>query len=171
MRLAASVVLATVIVATMVAGCAGTASQAASPTELATSPLVGTPEPTTVPTTSPSPGSTLIPYPGPSIPPGTPTIEIRAVAHLTFDRTTLSAPADRPFVIHFANQDDIGGQYEVPAAHNVAIKMGNVLLFNPLPAIFAPATADYFISEGLPAGTYRFLCTVHPLMNGALTVQ
>jgi hypothetical protein len=175
MKPTAGFVLSTATVAMVIAGCAGTAAPTASPSELATPTLVGTAEPTAEPTTvasaSPTPGATLIPYPGPSIPPGTLTIEIRAVEHLMFDRATLSAPADRPFVIHFANQDDIGGgQYEVAAAHNVAIKLGNALLFNPLPAIFAPATADYFISEGLPAGTYRFLCTVHPLMNGALTV-
>jgi hypothetical protein len=52
----------------------------------------------------------------------------------------------------------------------VAIKLGADFLFNPLPAITAPAQADYFISEGLAAGTYTFLCTVHPVMHGTLTI-
>ncbi len=111
---------------------------------------------------------TLIPYPGPSIPSGTPTIEINAIRSVTFDRASLSAPANTPFVIHFQNQDtSFGGQ--IP--HNVAIKLGADYLFKPLPAVPPGTTVDYFISGGLAAGDYLFLCSVHPAMHGTLTIQ
>jgi hypothetical protein len=178
MRTPAAVVLTTALVATVIASCAGTAAPTASPSELATPTASPTAEPTTVASSSPTPGPTLIPYPGPSIPPGTLTLEIVATEHLKFDRTQLAAPAHTPFVIAFENRDlcDANCQkvysYPLPSIpHNVAIKLGDELLFNPMPTIFAPATADYYISEGLPAGTYQFLCIVHPVpMKGTLTI-
>ncbi len=167
--------LALAIVALVASACGGSAAPTASPTPLpaSASPTSSpAPEATASTTATPTAGPTLIPYPGPSIPPGTLTIQIAAVYSLQFDRTDLDAPAGTPFVIHFENQDHTGGgQYEVAAAHNVAIKLGSTLLFNPLPAIVFPVTADYFISDGLPAGTYTFLCTVHPFMHGTLTIQ
>jgi hypothetical protein len=170
--------LAAALATTLVAGCAGTATPTASPTELAAATASPTLEPTAAPTASPTPAGTsaptLIPYPGPSIPPGTLTIEIGADPHLKFDRTELAAPANTPFVIAFDNRDvcapgACAGQTSL--AHNVAIKLGSNFIFNPLPAIFAPVKANYFISQGLPAGTYRFLCIVHPVpMQGTLTI-
>jgi plastocyanin len=109
----------------------------------------------------------LIPYPGPSTPPGTLTVAITAVYGLKFDRSSLDAPADTPFVIHFENQDTSNGGRN----HNVAIKLGDTLLFNPQPPIRTPEVADYFISEGLPAGKYEFVCIVHAVMHGTLTVR
>jgi hypothetical protein len=170
--------LAAVLVATMVAGCAGTAAPTASPSELASATASPTSEPTAPATASPTPAPTLIPYPGPSIPSGTLTIDIGADPNLKFDRTQLTAPADTPFVVAFENRDlcDANCQkvysYPLPSIpHNVAIRLGDELLFNPMPTIFAPGTGNYYISEGLPAGTYQFLCIVHPVqMKGTLTI-
>lgn len=175
MKPTARLAIAAALATTLVAGCAGTAAPTPSPTELAAATASTTPEPTTAPTPAATPAPTLIPYPGPSIPPGTLTIEIGADPHLKFDTTTLAAPANTPFVIAFDNRDvctptPCAGLTSIP--HNVAIKLGSDLIFNPLPAISAPVKVDYFISEGLTAGTYRFLCTVHPVqMQGTLTIQ
>jgi plastocyanin len=162
----ARVALAAALATMLVAGCAGTANPTASPTELAAatpSPTVEpTAAPTAAPTASPTPGPTLIPYPGPSIPAGTLTLKI-AAKNIAFDTSALTATANTPFVIAFDNNDP--GE-----AHNVAIKLGSDLIFNPLPTIVGPAHADYYISAGLPAGTYAFLCIVHPVMHGTLTV-
>jgi hypothetical protein len=167
--------LAVALAMTLAAGCSGTAAPTASPTELGAATASPTPGPTTTPTPTGTPAPTLIPYPGPAIPPGTLTIEIAAVKTLAFDRSDLAAPANTPFVIAFDNRDTsvcttCGGAGATGQPHNVAIKLGSDFIFNPLPAIIAPASADYFISQGLAAGTYTFLCTVHPVMHGTLTI-
>jgi hypothetical protein len=159
--------LLTTLAATIAAGCAGAANPTRSPTPLAVSTMGPSAEPSLTAGTSGTPGPTLIPYPGPLIPPGTLTLDISAVFGLQFDRTSLSAPADTPYVIHFSNQDTSNGGRN----HNVAIKLGGTLLFDPRPTVRTPEQADYFISEGLAAGTYQFLCIVHPTMNGTLTIQ
>jgi hypothetical protein len=174
MQSPARFVLVAALATMLVAGCAGTAAPTASPTELAVATASPTPEPTVAPTATGTPAPTLIPYPGPPIPPSTLTIAIGADQHLLFDTASLAAPADTPFVIAFDNRDvcanasACSGLTSIP--HNVAIKLGSDLIFNPLPVISAPAKADYFISEGLPAGTYQFLCIVHPAMHGTLTI-
>ncbi len=159
--------LAVSLAATIAAGCAGTTNPTGSPTLAPVSSLSPSAEPSQTPSASDTPGPTLIPYPGPPISPGTFTIDIAAVYGLGFDRSSLSAPADTPFVIHFSNQDTSNGGRN----HNVAIKLGGTLLFDPRPTVRTPAQAHYFISEGLPAGTYQFLCIVHPTMHGTLTIH
>jgi hypothetical protein len=176
MRRASGLVLAVALVA---GACAGSPGPTGSPIPpLASASSSPSPEATLATTASPIAGPTLIPYPGPSIPPETLTIEIAAEPNLKFDRTEMTAPAGTPFVIAFDNRDlcDANCQkvYSYPLSglpHNVAIKLGSDLLFNPLPAIVAPAKVSYFISGGLAAGTYRFLCIVHPVqMQGTLTI-
>jgi hypothetical protein len=178
MKLSAGLAIAAALATTLVAGCAGTANPTASPTEPALATASPTSEPTLAPTPTGTPAPTLIPYPGPSIPPGTLTIDIGADPNLKFDRTQLTVPADTPFAIAFENRDlcDANCQkvysYPLPSIpHNVAIRLGDELLFNPMPTIFAPGNANYYISEGLPPGTYLFLCIVHPVqMKGTLTI-
>jgi plastocyanin len=86
-----------------------------------------------------------------------------------FTETTLSAPADTPFTIHFVNQDE-----GIP--HNVQIFEGTDTSAEPVwaPAdnalITGPDEAMYEI-PALPAGTYTFNCLSHPTtMVGTLTV-
>jgi hypothetical protein len=174
MKRPARLVLATAM-AVAIAGCAGTANPTASPTQLAAATPSPSLEPTAAPTPTATPAPTLIPYPGPAIPPGTLTIKIAAIKTLAFDRSDLAAPANTPFVMAFDNRDTTacttcGGAGATGQPHNVAIKLGSDFIFNPLPAIIAPASANYFISQGLAAGTYTFLCTVHPAMHGTLTI-
>ena len=166
------------VLALAISACSGTAAPTGSPTlPPATASPSPSPEATIAATVSPIAAPTLIPYPGPSIPPGTLTIEIAADPNLKFDRTEMTAPAGTPFVIAFENRDlcDTNCQkvysYPLPSIpHNVAIKLGDVLLFNPMPTIFAPAKADYFINQGLPAGVYTFVCIIHSQMRGTLDI-
>jgi plastocyanin len=82
-----------------------------------------------------------------------------SASNLAFDTATLSVPADRPFTIAFANLEAV--------PHNVSIWRDATLT----EALFVgevfdgPRTENYAVSP-LPAGTYYFLCDVHPAMNG-----
>ena len=73
----------------------------------------------------------------------------------------LTAPADVKFTIRFNNQD-------AGTPHNVEIKQNGASIFKG--EIFnGVASKDYSVGP-LAAGTYEYICTVHPNMVGTLTV-
>ena len=113
------------------------------------------------PPPQPSGGSTP---PGQSGPPAAAPLSLVA-QNIAYDKTELSAPANTPFQIQFDNQDA-----SIP--HNVAIHEGSPTgaeLFKG--EIFpGPAQKTYDVPP-LKAGAYAFVCSVHPNMNGTLTVQ
>ena len=77
--------------------------------------------------------------------------------------TTLQAPAGQPFTIDFKNDDA-----SVP--HNVEIQDASGAVKFKGDIITGVAETQYQV-DALPAGDYKFLCTVHPNMTGTLTVQ
>jgi plastocyanin len=82
-----------------------------------------------------------------------------------FQPTTLEAPANTAFTIHFDNQDS--------QPHNVQVKgpAGEVALGGDTAFFTGPGTRDYAV-PALPAGAYTFYCVVHPgTMTGTLTVK
>ncbi len=88
-----------------------------------------------------------------------------AVDDQAFVTRSIQAPADEPFDITFANEDD-----GVP--HNVAIytddsATGSLFVGD---LVDGPATADYHV-PALDAGSYFFRCDVHPVMTGTLEVS
>ena len=107
------------------------------------------------------------PPPAPSGEPGQPAGPTLAISaqNVAFDTAALSAPADTPFTIDFDNKDP-------SIQHNVAIHEGSPTG----PEVFkgevfpGPAKKAYAIPP-LKAGTYGFICTVHPTMTGTLTVE
>jgi len=102
------------------------------------------------------------PAPPPSGEAAGPTVELAAL-NVAFSTDALSGPADSPFTIQFKN-DDQG----VP--HNVDIKdAGGASVFKG-DIITGPAETSYAVPP-LGAGSYQFICTVHPNMTGTLTVQ
>jgi mono/diheme cytochrome c family protein/plastocyanin len=119
-----------------------------------------TPAPSGAPSTAPSGG------PGGSGAPGaTVTIKLTA-AGIAFDTDTLSVPADTPFRIEFANND-------AGIPHNVAIHKDSPT--GPLVwagDIFNGTETRTYDVPALPAGTYGFVCAVHPnVMTGTLTAK
>lgn len=81
---------------------------------------------------------------------------------IKFDVGTLNAPADTPFSIEFVNNDaGIPHNIEIKDAGGASLYKGEI--FNGV------ATMTYSV-PGLPAGTYTYICTVHPNMTGTLTV-
>jgi cytochrome c oxidase subunit II len=102
------------------------------------------------------------PPPAPSGEAAGPTIE-RGAANVAFNASSLTAPAGSPFTIHFKNDDA-----SVP--HNVEIKDPSGAVAFKGDIITGPAETSYAVPP-LGAGTYTFICTVHPNMTGTLTVQ
>jgi plastocyanin len=91
--------------------------------------------------------------------------QVAIVARNTaFDPVELTVPADKPFTIGFDNQD--------PQPHNVVIFSDD----SHSKAVFTgdvvtgPTQVDYKVSP-LAAGTYPFICAVHPNMKGSVTAR
>jgi plastocyanin len=95
--------------------------------------------------------------PPPTAPPGGAVITAQNVA---FDRTQLAVPAGKAFPLLFENREG--------ALHNVTIyaEGGSAPVF--VGEVFSgPASRTYEV-PGIPAGTYRFRCDVHPQMSGTV---
>jgi plastocyanin/mono/diheme cytochrome c family protein len=107
--------------------------------------------------------------PAASIDPNAPTVTITApigAATTGFVPTTLTAKANTPFTLVFDNQDN-------QAPHNVVIEDANKAIIPTGDTTFftGPAKKSYAV-PALKAGTYTFLCQVHPsVMKGTLEVN
>ena len=103
------------------------------------------------------------PPPPPSGPPAGATITETAKG-VAFQQTALSAPPDKPFDIMFDNQD-------AGTPHNIVIKdSGGQTVFDGGKPFNGVAQMTYHV-PALKAGSYPFVCVVHPNMTGTLTVQ
>ena len=101
--------------------------------------------------------------PAPSADSGTVTLNVAAPNALGFDVTALTGPAGVTFNILFTNNDP-----GVP--HNVTIvDASGIQVFKG--EIFPGVGTRNYEVPPLPAGTYVFLCFVHPNMTGTLTIQ
>ncbi|MBA2374485.1 MAG: cytochrome c oxidase subunit 4 [Chloroflexi bacterium] len=87
-----------------------------------------------------------------------------AARDVAFSTATLTAAAGQPLTIEFDNQD--------AQPHNVAIHKDSPTGAEVYKGeIFTgPAKKTYAVPP-LEAGTYGFVCTVHPTMTGTLTVE
>jgi len=118
-----------------------------------------TPAPSGAPSAAPSPGGSQAPGGSGG---ATVTLTITA-AGIAFDTDTLEVPANTPFRIVFTNND-------AGIPHNVAIHKDSPT--GPLVwagDIFNGVETRTYEVPALPAGTYGFVCTVHPNMTGTLT--
>ncbi|HSG84715.1 MAG TPA: cytochrome c oxidase subunit II, partial [Candidatus Limnocylindrales bacterium] len=120
--------------------------------------------PTPAPSAEPQPSGEPQPSaePQPSQGPSGEILEISA-QNIAYDTAQLTAPADQPFTIRFANNDaGVPHNVEIRDSSGASLFMGEI--FNGVD------TRDYAV-PALPAGTYTFICTVHPNMVGTLTVE
>ena len=155
-----------VLVAAAVAACAGEATPgwtfAPTPTPSAAPSAPGSAAPgSPAPSAAPSAGASGAPSEAPG---GAVTLRLTA-SGVAYDTDSLDAPADTPFIIAFTNND-------AGIPHNVAIHKGSPtgeLVWQG--EIFNGVDSRTYQVPALPAGTYGFVCTVHPNMTGTLTVK
>lgn len=93
-----------------------------------------------------------------------PTLALTA-ANISYDKSSLSAPANTSFKISFTNND-------AGVPHNVSIHQGSSTGTEVWKGqiVTGPTSITYTV-PALPAGTYSFVCSVHPNMTGTLTIQ
>jgi plastocyanin len=98
------------------------------------------------------------PTPASSLPADAITIVAKDIA---FTPTEVSAPADQPFTIVLDNQEDL--------PHNIAIKdsTGAVVFKGEI----INKGQEVNAIPALAAGSYPFLCEVHPNMTGTITAS
>jgi len=84
--------------------------------------------------------------------------------NIAFSTTTLSAPAGQAFAIDFDNEDaGIPHNIEIKDSSGASKFMGTI--------VTGPTKTTYNV-PALAAGTYTFICDVHPtIMMGTLTVK
>lgn len=93
-----------------------------------------------------------------------PSLQLSASSTTAFDESSLSAPASRPFSVVLTNKT-------AGAPHNFSIRdSSGKVLFTGMPLAQPGQTVSYSV-PALPAGTYTFFCSVHPNMQGTLTVK
>lgn len=97
-------------------------------------------------------------------PPGAPAADVTVHAKdIAFAETTLTAPADREFTLALVNED-------AGTPHNVEFKDGaGASVYQG--EVFPGVETRVYAVPPIAAGTYTFLCTVHPSMTGSATLQ
>ena len=101
----------------------------------------------------------------PPAPSGATTLQLTA-QNIQFDKKDLEATANQPFVIDFKNMDPAGVQHDVDIRQSDGTSV-----------VVDQQTTDggkesQYQYQALPAGTYTFICSVHPsIMHGTLTVH
>ena len=132
------------------------------------------PPKSTVSSTGPTPagaasspaGSGAAGSPGGSAQPSAVAADVTVVAeNVAFVAGDHTAPADKPFTINFENRD-------AGIPHNISIRDGGATgpeLWKG--DIFPGVESRIYQVTALKAGTYTFICDVHPTMTGTLVVK
>jgi plastocyanin len=119
-----------------------------------TSPAAGGGEPGASPGASGEPGGQ---------PPGSILVVAKGFA---FEQKELEVPADQPFTIWFVNEDAPG------TPHDVEIRETSGTVLQRVPPADGGESLAYDYTP-LAAGTYTFICSIHPIpaMTGTLTAK
>lgn len=86
---------------------------------------------------------------------------------ITYDTHAIVVPAETPFTIAFTNNDPSG------VVHDIDIRAADKqTVVQDQQVINGGSSADYSY-QGIPAGTYVFICSIHPVpnMTGTITVK
>ena len=111
-----------------------------------------------------SPGAS--PGPGQASASAGPAADVTIVAHnIAYTTATADAPAGKPFTLAFDNEDQ-GVPHDVTI--HEASPTGRTLFDGE---VFPGVKTVVYNVPALPAGTYAYVCSVHPNMTGTLTVK
>ena len=80
---------------------------------------------------------------------------------LKFAPTAVSVKADKAFAIAFDNQEGAPHNIAISSASGASVFKGEIV----------SSTKATYAVPALPAGTYGFVCEVHPDMKGTITAQ
>ena len=116
----------------------------------------------------PAPSVSPVPSGGASAQPSgssNPNLIVISALAFKYDPVTATAPAGVSFQVQFQNKD-------AGVPHNITLHLGDVngaeLFKGP---IFNGVETRVYDVPPLDAGSYAFVCTVHPTMIGTLTVK
>jgi plastocyanin len=82
--------------------------------------------------------------------------------NIQYVETTLTAPADTAFTIAFDNQDTVPHDVVIKDAGGGTVFAGEI--------VTGPTVVVYDV-PAIPAGSYTYVCSIHPNMTGTLTVE
>ncbi len=87
--------------------------------------------------------------------------------NIAYDQHAITVPANAPFTITFSNKDSGG------IVHDIDIRAADKSTVIQDQEIVNGGESANYAYDGLPAGTYVFICSVHPVptMTGTLTVK
>ncbi len=138
----------------------GPASSPAASSTMNMGPVASTSATPAAPAASGPPSTATDPPGGPAA--GAAPLHISA-QNIQFDTDHLAAPVGRAFVLEFDNNDSgVPHNLEIRDASGASMFKGEI--------ITGPAQVSYQI-PALAAGSYTFLCDVHPTMTGTVTVS
>lgn len=100
----------------------------------------------------------------PPPPSGAPVVDIGTSGPIEFDKKALEGPAGQPFAIKFTNASAL--------EHDVDIRAADGAVLQDNPSIVGGEETTY-TTNALEAGTYTFICSIHPVpsMTGTLTIK
>jgi plastocyanin len=101
--------------------------------------------------------------PSPAAPAGSPSGDAVSIVakDLKFVPTAVSVKADAGFDIAFDNQDSAPHNIAITSASGASVFKGEIVT----------STKVTYTVPALAAGTYTFICEVHPDMKGTITAQ